>query len=148
MSAAQSPALIDPTDVPPVCPAALSLALALIAPAGAAPDLASLDDDAVRRIEAALWTGGPPCAERTSVMLRLRALASTLTGRRFVSLLKAADDRVVAQAITAAATLRLNVRAGLNPLRLMWAMTEKPAAPVAVLPTRAVAKAAPLPLAA
>lgn len=139
-------AFVDPTDVPPVCPAALALAMSLAGPTGSI-GLADLDHAALARIEAALWSGGPPCASRTSVMLRLSALATALAGLRFATMRAASRPDQFARALKAAATLRLNTRAGLNPLRLMWAMTDTPA-PVAVLTPRPPAEAEPLPLAA
>ena len=132
MSASSPASLVDPTDVPPVCPSALRLALALEIPPGDMPstvaELATvLSDDAIARIELAMWRAGPPCARRTAVMLRLRALAAAITGRRVGALPRARTRGGVDAAVSAAAKLRLNAGIGLNPVHLLWAIAERPA---------------------
>ncbi len=137
---------IDPTDIPTVCPAALRLALMLGAESTTTRLSDAVSDAALARVEADLWRAGPPSADRTAVMLRLKALGSALSGRRFAALLARADDRLLATALAAAASMRLNAHAGLNPVRLMWALTVR-SAPVAMLPTRATQRPEPEPMA-
>ncbi len=120
---------IDPTDVPVVT--ASGMIRALVGAVGSAPVsnlAAELEAGTLARIEAALWRTQALSAERTAIMVRLRALAAVLAARRFAPLLARHGERLTGPALAAAASLRLNAVRGFNPVQMMWALAAAAAA--------------------
>jgi hypothetical protein len=117
-------ATIDLTDVPAVSARELSVAVKLLALHGASLETAhELSDSALSKVFTAYWDlvsrdGG----RKTATLVRLQNLINVCSARRMQALLQSHGKTAVAEAVQAAASSRLNVHYGFNPLKLARTM--------------------------
>ena len=124
---------LDLSDVPPVSARELSVAVKLLTLHGGALATAhTMTDDALRNVFAAYWQlVARDAARKTATLVRLQHLIAVCASRRLQGLLADHGGRGVAEALNGAATCRLNVAYGINPMKLARAMHSALNSPVA-----------------
>lgn len=116
--------VLDPSDVPAVAVRELALALKIVS-SGLALPRGPLAEDHIRAAEAAYWQISQRSSTRkTAVLLRLRSLLAAGQARRLKTTLSRDGGTALSHMLAAAATMRLNVKWGLNPVKLSRAANE------------------------
>jgi hypothetical protein len=120
----------DLTDVPFVAPEDLAIPMRLLIDGERALALLYGAADAdMRTIEEAFWLEFEgDTASGIAVLLRFRSLLGLFAARRPRDLLLDRGHGLIAPAVAAAATMRLNARWGFNPYKFLCALTELEAA--------------------
>ena len=108
------------TDVPPVSARELSVAVKLLSLHGASVETAhSMSDDALRNVFTAYWNlVGRDSTRKTATLVRLQNLINVCSARRMTALIATHGRAGIAEAVSAAASSRLNVTYGFNPLKI------------------------------
>ena len=117
-------ATIDLSDVPPVSARELAVAVKLLALHGASLEAAhAMPDAALRNVFTAYWNlVGRDAARKTATLVRLQHLINVCSSRRMAATLSAHGKAGTAETVSAAATGRLNVAYGFNPLKIARAV--------------------------
>lgn len=113
-------ATIDLTDVPPVSARELSVAVKLLTLHGASLETAhAMPDEALRAVFTAYWSlVGRDGGRKTATLVRLQNLINVCSTRRITGLLESYGRAGIAEAVSAAASSRLNTTYGFNPLKI------------------------------
>lgn len=113
---------IDITDVPPVAPAELAIALRFVTGRRQALLSApSIPGTELVRVELDFWQRvmADP-SRKLAVLLRFRSLASVLRARRIAALVGRHGASAVPILLETAARARLNATWGFNPSKFLW----------------------------
>ena len=115
---------IDLADVPPVTPADLTLPMRIAIEHGHGLALyKGLTENEIRAIETALWTQLSHAPEtRLAVAIRFRALLDVFASRRLKQLFLKTGFKLIARALTEAATQRVNAELGFSAHKFVLAL--------------------------
>ncbi len=113
-------ASINETDVPPVSVRELSVAVSLLTLHGASLQTAhAMTDAALGEVFTAYWIlVSRDGVRKTATLVRLQSLINVCSARRVQRLFATHGRAGIAHAVTAAATSRLNLTYGFNPLKI------------------------------
>lgn len=90
--------------------------------------LRGLDEAGFKELEDRLWQQPGDAQRRLAVAVRLRGLIAVFGARRLQALMLERGFALIAEAVSLAATSRLNARRGFNPQRFVSALKAVPAA--------------------
>lgn len=144
-------AVADLSDIAPVTIEELSVPMHYLIQTGRGlAMLRGLSEADLREVETMIWSHeGIAAQRRMAVAVRFRSFIAAFAARRLQQLLLERGFPLIAPAIAAAASLRLNQKWGFNPQRFLAALQASVAeAEVAVRPTRIVSELQPEQLAA
>jgi hypothetical protein len=116
---------IDLTDVPLVAMRELATALKFLTDdAKLIVDPVHLTEDAMRRVEQAYWQRcNRDRTRKVAVLVRLRSLLEACRARTIQSLIAVYGQAAVLEALSVAATMRLNTKIGFSPVKLSQAVS-------------------------
>ena len=113
----------DDTEIPAVTPTDLSAALALwLDRERQGLVLADTSVATQSTIDTQVIAMSSHPARGLAVLLRMRCLVEAMSSRRLRHLVRGTDTQALAHVVEIAASLRLNPRWGMSPVRLVWAI--------------------------